>query len=634
MNTSLSHQPSQIEAMRPSILNVAAYKFVKLGSLEQLRVQLREQCMARELRGTILLSHEGINLFLAGPTAELEGFLDELRSLEAFGDLEVKKSYSDKVPFRRMLVRIKREIIPCGIDDIQPEQKTSPKLPAEQLKKWLDEGRKIRLLDVRNNYEIELGTFRGAEHLDLGHFREFQQAVEDMPPESKADPLVMFCTGGIRCEKAGPLMEQAGFDEVYQLDGGILKYFEECGGEHYDGSCFVFDGRVALDPELKPTGNLLCFACQAVLTADDVQSGKFLFGEYCPKCYQDPAQRAAASFSERQAQILEIARSQPGCQPYDNVRVIHVARRFAGMPMLEFLDAYQPAIGKQQWQQWLDAGQISNGRPDEADKRPPCSAEQSVREGECFTQHMPNTVEPAINPEIRLIHEDESLIIVDKPAPLPCHASGRFNRNSLTSILSGAYLYEKLRLAHRLDADTTGVTLICRKYRPAQLVQKQFADQRVAKLYLARVHGHPSWNAFECDSAIGPTATAADGLRALDADGQSAQTSFAVLERFNDGTSLIEARPHTGRTNQIRLHLSSLGHPVVGDRKYGPARSANPNLESAQPRTAPSDELVAAEPPLCLHALSLTLQHPDTNHPITFRTPEPVWSSGSWNIND
>lgn len=586
------------------VLNIAAYKFVPLDNLEDRRTQLKAYCVELGLLGTILLSPEGINMFVAGEPTQVEQLLAHLRGQEEFTDLEAKRSYSDKVPFRRMLVRLKKEIIPCGIESIQPEQKTSPKLSAKELKQWLDQGRKVRLLDVRNKYEIELGTFEGAEELDLGHFRDFPEAVDRMPEEAKTEPLVMFCTGGIRCEKAGPVMEEAGFKEVYQLDGGILKYFEECGGEHYDGSCFVFDGRVALDPELNPTGNLLCFACQAVLDAEDVISGKFLFGEYCPKCYQAPEERERRNLSERQTKITQLAETQPGSKPYTNKREIHVAGRFAGMPLLDFLTAYQPRIEREEWQAWLDAGEIVQ------EDASACTADQEVREGQRFIQYTPNTVEPNVNPNITLEYEDDSLIVVNKPAPLPCHPSGRFNRNTLSEILAPAYPQEKLRVAHRLDALTTGVTLLCRKYRPAKLVQAQFAEQRVEKVYLARVQGHPAWEESTCDKSISVEPVSSNGARAIDEQGRSAETQFRVVERFVDGTSLVEARPRTGRTNQIRIHLKELGHSIVGDPLYGSGKEAD--TESA--------------PVMCLHAKSLTLIHPDTNAKTTFEVANPEWA--------
>ena len=201
----------------------------------------------------ILLSTEGINLFLAGTRGNIDSFLEKLRVCPEFSDLEVKESISDHQPFSRMLVRLKKEIIAMGHDEIRPHQQSSPKLSAKELKKWLDEGRDVTLLDVRNDYEVEVGTFKDAVPIGVDSFRDFPDAAEKLPGELKQKPIVMFCTGGIRCEKAGPLMENQGFQEIYQLDGGILKYFEECGGDHYDGDCFVFDKRVVLDPGLQET---------------------------------------------------------------------------------------------------------------------------------------------------------------------------------------------------------------------------------------------------------------------------------------------------------------------------------------------------------------------------------------------
>ena len=152
-----------------------------------------------------------------------------------------KESPSAEQPFNRMLVKIKKEIIAFGVAGIDPASRPTPKLSARELKQWLDEGRPVTLLDIRNDYEVRMGTFRGARRAGIDHFREFPAAVQQLPAELKQQPVVMFCTGGIRCEKAGPFMEQAGFQNVHQLDGGILKYFEECGGAHYDGECFVFE---------------------------------------------------------------------------------------------------------------------------------------------------------------------------------------------------------------------------------------------------------------------------------------------------------------------------------------------------------------------------------------------------------
>lgn len=618
------------------ILNIAAYKFVHLDRLPDRRLELKARCDALGLKGTILLSPEGINLFLAGKQAELRTFLEQLRFDPAFSDLEAKESLSAKQPFRRMLVRLKKEIISFGIESVRPIERTSPKLPAAELKRWLDEGLPVRLLDTRNEYEVDLGTFTGAEHLSIGHFRQFPGAIAKLPPEAKQQPLVMFCTGGIRCEKAGPLMEQAGFEQVYQLEGGILKYFEECGGAHYDGACFVFDDRVALDPALKPTGNLLCYACQAVLTPEEITSERFLFGQYCPHCFVPPVAQQQEKFAERQALIRQLAAAQPGCTPYDNIRHIHVAGRFAGWPLLDFLAAYQPAIDRTQWQAWIDAEHItcqqtaamrSHSNPNAATKpavntaQRLVHAELNVREGECFEQHMPGTTEPAINPDIELLYEDASLVVVNKPAPLPTHPSGRFNRNTLLQLIDPAYPNEKLRVAHRLDANTTGVVVLCRKHQSARFVQPQFSQQQVGKVYIAKVFGHPAWETTTCQEPITRDA-AQHGSRGVGAVATSddasasdpAETHLRVLERCSDGTSLIEVRPLTGRTNQIRIHLWHLRHAIVGDPLY------MPNHQIGSVAT-----LEVGSAPMCLHAYQLTLRHPESRQPVTYEAPLPDW---------
>lgn len=597
------------------ILNVAAYKFVTLSDLPALREELKQACVARELRGTILLSPEGINLFLAGNPAKLSEFLDTLRTRPEFADLTTKDSYSAEQPFRRMLVRLKTEIIAFGVDGIEPGEKTSPKLPAMELKRWLDEGRKVRLLDVRNDYEFDLGSFHGAEKLGIDHFRDFPEMIGKLPDEAKREPVVMFCTGGIRCEKAGPLMEKAGFESVYQLDGGILKYFEECGDAHYEGSCFVFDSRVALNARLEPTGDQLCFACQAVLTPQDVSSDQYLLGKYCPHCYSDPTEVYQSTLQQRQADIWEVASSQPGCSPYTNVRNIFVPRRYASMSLIDFLTARHPGVAREAWLAWLEAGQILR-RSSDRQQLEAVDSSTRVRDGDHFEQQLPDTLEPEINPNIQLLHEDDDLIVVNKPAPLPSHPSGRFNRNSLSWILGKAYRNDKLRIAHRLDANTSGVAIVCRKQRAAKLLQQQFASHSVKKLYLARVHGHPGWDAQRCEASISPEA-GPGGARSIVESGLQAVTEFVVRQRFDDGTSLVEARPITGRTNQIRIHLWHLGHSIVGDPLY-----------QAHGKLGETHTLLPTEAPMCLHAAQIELRHPANNQPVCYACELPAWTQG------
>lgn len=269
----------------PSYTNVAAYKFTPLRDLEALKTDLREMCIDAGMLGTILLSPEGINVFVAGTDSAVHRLLLELRAIPELSGLTAKLSASDHQPFNRMLVKIKKEIIAFGVSGIDPACRPARRVTPHQLKQWLDEGRRVTLLDTRNSYEVKLGTFRGARTLQLDHFRDFPAAASTLSADLKDAPIVTFCTGGIRCEKAAPLLEMVGFANVFQLDGGILGYFKECGGEHYEGDCFVFDKRVAVDASLRETGAALCFVCQTPLTPAEQEDLRYVESISCPYCH-------------------------------------------------------------------------------------------------------------------------------------------------------------------------------------------------------------------------------------------------------------------------------------------------------------------------------------------------------------
>lgn len=266
------------------ILNVAAYKFVALDELPALRARLRERAEELELRGTILLSPEGLNLFIAGAESAVERLLDELISDPRLGELNIKRSWSREQPFNRMLVKIKKEIIAFGDFGIDPVNRPAPRVSAKELKAWLDAGREVVLLDTRNDYEVKLGTFSGARDFNIRHFRDFTSAAREQAADLADKTVVTFCTGGIRCEKAAPFLIENGYKHVYQLDGGILAYFEQCGGAHYAGECFVFDRRVALDPNLEETGTVQCFNCLSPLALEEQQSPAYVPDVSCPYC--------------------------------------------------------------------------------------------------------------------------------------------------------------------------------------------------------------------------------------------------------------------------------------------------------------------------------------------------------------
>lgn len=247
----------KITALTSPVLNVSAYKFVPLDDPHALRGELAGRACHLGLKGTILLAEEGINLFLAGPPDDVRAFLSALRGDARFTDLAAKESWSRAQPFRKLLVKVKREIIRMNHPAIQPAQGRAPSVAAKDLKRWLDQGhddagRPVVLLDTRNAFEVDYGTFDGAVDWRLSKFSEFPGALEAHKAQFEGKTVVSFCTGGIRCEKAAILMREAGVADVWQLEGGILKYFEEAGGEHYSGGCFVFDERENLGADLLP----------------------------------------------------------------------------------------------------------------------------------------------------------------------------------------------------------------------------------------------------------------------------------------------------------------------------------------------------------------------------------------------
>ncbi len=240
------------------ILNISCYQFATLADLPALRAQLQGNAAANHLKGTLLLAEEGINLFLAGPADGVRAFVAYLRACAPFAGLTPKESWSAAAPFQRLKVKIKREIIRMNHPGIRPQAGRAPSVAPQVLARWLaqghdDEGRPVVTLDTRNAFEIDHGTFTGAIDWRITKFSEFPDAVQAHRDQLDGKTIVSFCTGGIRCEKAAIYLQDIGLEHVYQLEGGILKYFEETdGAPGWQGSCFVFDEREALGAQLTP----------------------------------------------------------------------------------------------------------------------------------------------------------------------------------------------------------------------------------------------------------------------------------------------------------------------------------------------------------------------------------------------
>ena len=285
--------------MQPTTyVNIAAYKFITFNDTADKRAAFRAICTELDLKGTILLSPEGINLFLAGLREPIDHFLSWLRADARFSDLEVKESYSGHQPFTKLLIKLKAEIITMKHPLIQPEKGRAPDVEPTTLKRWLDQGhdddgKPVVMMETRNAFEVDVGTFDNVIDYRVTKFSDFPDVVAQHKDELAGKTIVTFCTGGIRCEKAAIHMHDIGFDSVYQLNGGILKYFEDVGGDHYTGDCFVFDYRTALNPQLEPTLTTQCFACRAVVTPREQLSPFYVVGKSCPHCQKETREVAS-----------------------------------------------------------------------------------------------------------------------------------------------------------------------------------------------------------------------------------------------------------------------------------------------------------------------------------------------------
>jgi UPF0176 protein len=286
------------------IVVAALYKFVTLEDFHELREPLLDACIASGARGTILLAHEGINGTIAGTREAIDQVLAYLRSDPRLADLEHKESFDDHLPFYRMKVKLKREIVTMGIEGIDPNSRVGTYVAPGDWNDLVNDP-EVLLIDTRNDYEYGIGTFRGAIDPHTQSFRDFPAYVRSHLDPEKHKKVAMFCTGGIRCEKASAFMLEEGFAEVYHLQGGILKYLEEVPPQDstWEGECFVFDNRVAVDHKLQKGQYDQCYGCRHPITEQDKLSDKYQKGICCPLCYDRLTDDQRARFSERQKQI-------------------------------------------------------------------------------------------------------------------------------------------------------------------------------------------------------------------------------------------------------------------------------------------------------------------------------------------
>ena len=270
-----------------NIANITGYKFTPIDDELLLRETILKISTDLNLKGTVLISSKGLNFSVSGTKKNIDNFIIFINSDKRFSDIDIKITYNKYQPFRKMLVRIKKEIISMGVEEINPFQFTGQKISPKELNNKLDNNEEIVLLDTRNEYEVRLGTFKNAIDLDLDSFRDFPEEIEKLREELNGKEIVMFCTGGIRCEKASALMLENGFENIKQIEGGVINYFKETGGKHWNGDCFVFDDRVALNKNLVETDYVLCFRCREPLNKEEIGSEKYKIDEYCPYCFDE-----------------------------------------------------------------------------------------------------------------------------------------------------------------------------------------------------------------------------------------------------------------------------------------------------------------------------------------------------------
>lgn len=290
---------------------VAMYHFVGLDDFEDMKPPLLDLCIANGLMGTILLAREGLNGTIAGPRQGIDNLLSYLQADARFSTLRYKESYTDTLPFRRMKVRLKREIVTMGVPDTDPGELCGERVDAKRWNELLQDP-DVLTIDTRNAYECGIGSFENAVSPNTETFREFPKFVDTELDPQKHRKIAMFCTGGIRCEKATNYVMKQGFEEVYHLDGGILKYLETVEKDEslWHGECFVFDDRVAVDENLAPGSYEQCYACRRPVSEADRQSPHYQLGVSCHHCHGKHSADKISGLKERQRQMEMAERRQ------------------------------------------------------------------------------------------------------------------------------------------------------------------------------------------------------------------------------------------------------------------------------------------------------------------------------------
>jgi UPF0176 protein len=292
------------EIKSEDVVVLALYKFVHLSDHIELKSSLLAYCKSIDLFGTILLAEEGINGTVAGPVSAIESFLNYFGKDDRFSAMECKQSIANEIPFHRMKVKLKKEIVSMGVMSVSPEEKTGTRVKAENWNTLISDP-DVLLIDTRNQYEADIGSFKNAVSLGTETFRDFPDYVDNNLNPVKQKKVAMFCTGGIRCEKASAYLLEKGFEQVYQLDGGILKYLEEIDQTEslWQGECFVFDGRVSVNHALETGIYAQCYACRRPVSPEQMRSDKYEEGVSCSHCFDTLTQQKRAAVKERQKQV-------------------------------------------------------------------------------------------------------------------------------------------------------------------------------------------------------------------------------------------------------------------------------------------------------------------------------------------